>query len=91
MVDPRDDINVQLTLEGKATWQYALFPFCLHDISICKGVLRRSCLFFMDKEPPSRAEVDAETAICNTTKSGLDLIEFQRKKKAEQGQQQRKH
>ena len=90
MVGPRDDSYVQMTLEGKATRQCALFPVCLHDVSICKGVLQRSCLFFMDKEPRSRAEVDAETARFNTTKSGLELIEFQKKKKAEQGQQ-RKH
>ena len=62
--------------EGKATQQSALFPFCLHAVTICEGVMRRSRLFFMDKEPPSRAEVAAETARFNTTKSGLDLIEF---------------
>ena len=87
VVDPRGDSYVQMTLEGKATRQCALFPFCLHDVSICKGVMRRSCLFFMDKEPPSRVEVAAETARFNTTKSGLELIEFKRKKKAEQRQQ----
>jgi len=81
---------VEMTLEGKTTRrQRALFPFCLHDVSICNGILRASCLFFKGKEPPSTAEVSAETAKFDKTNLGLELIEHKRKKKADQ-QQQRK-
>ena len=61
-VDQRGDSYVQMSLEGKVIRQCTLFPFCLHDVSVCKGVSRRSCLFLMDMElePPWRgAEVDA--------------------------------
>jgi hypothetical protein len=86
---PRGDSYVQMTIEGKATRHCALFPFCLHDVSICGGVKRTTCLFFEHKEPPSIEEVNAEKAKLNTTTLGIELIEGKQKKKAEQRRQRK--
>jgi hypothetical protein len=50
---------------------------------------RPACGCFTDKEPPSKAEVNAEKAKFNTTKLGLELIEAKKKKKAKQRQERK--